>query len=88
MHVTACNILLTEEDGADSRVIRAAIDNYPHDTNFSGLPDLPTDEQDDTEKNSVFTKLDKLNEMSRNMAYDERIQVQLYQMKSIKLFKD
>ena len=50
-----------------------------HDTNFSCLPDLPTSDQDGMSKKSIFTKLDKLNDIKRNMIYDEKTQVQMFQ---------
>ena len=32
-------------------------------------------------KKSIFTKLDKLSEIKRNMVYDERTQVQMFQQR-------
>ena len=56
-----------DRDDGDIGVIRSNQDKYEHATNFSGLPDLPTVDQDAGDKKCMFTKLDKLSEISRTM---------------------
>ena len=78
IHRTASSLLLIHGDDDCARVMRASKDLYPDDTNFSCLPDMPANDLDNKYKKTLFTKLDKLNEISRNMKHDEQIQVQLF----------
>ena len=43
IYSTSCGLFLVDEDAGDHKVIRANLDKYKRDTNFSGLPDLPAD---------------------------------------------
>ena len=68
--------------------MRASLDYYTGDTNFSCLPDLPTSNIDSImSQKTVFTKLEKLNEISSNMTYDEKVQVELFQERKLKAFR-
>lgn len=69
------------------RLFRAEQDEYPHDTNFSDLPDLPSLISDEMCQRSLLTRLNKLNDISRNMQYDEDKQIKMFQHKKVKLFK-
>ena len=74
-------------DDSQPELIRASIDQYKLDTNFSDLPDLPSFSQEEMQKCSFLTKLNELNEMSRKMQYDEKLQALLYRQKNVKAFK-
>ena len=59
---------------------------FSNDINFSDLPDLSSFDKDEMTKRSFLTKLNKLDEISNNMQYDEKLQSLLYRQKNIKCF--
>ena len=87
-HRTQCSLILNEDDGSKSQLLRASCDLYKNNTNFSDLPDLSSMSKDEMSKRIFLTKLSTLNQMARSMQYDEKLQALLYRQKNIKVFKD
>ena len=79
---------MTSGEDEKPSFIRAGQDHFPHNTNFADLPELPSMRKEEMLERSLFTNLEQLSKISKSMAYNERLQMQLLKQKNIKMFKN
>ena len=65
--------MLVDNEGSKPSVLRASQDVYLQDTNFSDLPDVPSESKEESASRTYLTNLSKLIEMSKTMHYDEQV---------------
>ena len=89
VHRTKCSLYLIDEDnGQQASLKRAATDLYKGSSNFSDLPELPSEERDQQMSSMNLFRSKNLTNIVSKMVYEEDLQMQLYMHKKVDVFKE